>query len=101
MVMEHWPYKRMSNCPHNRGWVRGCWGPKEFNPLADHPILCSGSYFATRDGMVDLETELLEEVRAAKCHVKGIPSDQGYVNYLYWTGRLPYATHEVHARQMC
>jgi len=63
--------------------------------MQNHPVLCSGSYFATRDGMVDLETELLDEVRTAKCHKKGVPSDQGYVNYLYWAGRLPYATAEI------
>jgi hypothetical protein len=34
-------------------------------------------------------------VRAASCHRKGVPSDQGYVNYLYWAGRLPFATHEI------
>ena len=67
----------------------------KFRPLRDHPVLCSGSYFATRAGMIDMETELLNEVRYAKCHEKGVSSDQGYVNYLYWTGRLPYATHEI------
>ena len=35
------------------------------------------------------------QVRKAKCHRKGVPSDQGYVNYLYWAGRLPFATHEI------
>ena len=44
--------------------------------------------------MIDMESELLGEVRAAKCHKKGVSSDQGYVNYLYWVGRLPFATHE-------
>lgn len=97
--------------------------------MANHPILCSGSYFATRNGMIDLEAELLnvlpplprpsvpphataawkpipntatatpphawQEVRKAKCHKKGVSSDQGYVNYLHWAGRLPFATHEV------
>ena len=45
--------------------------------------------------MVDMETELLNEVRKAKCHTKGVPSDQGYVNYLYWAGRLPLAQAEI------
>ena len=48
VVLEHWPYKRMNNCPHNSGWVRGCWGNDAYYPLRNHPILCSGSYFATR-----------------------------------------------------
>jgi len=95
VVLEHWPYKRMSNCPFNKGWVQGCWGRDKFSPMSNHPILCSGSYFATRNGMIDLEAELLSEVRKVKCHKKGVPSDQGYVNYLYWAGRLPYATHEI------
>lgn len=81
--------------PWNSGWVRGCWGIDKFRPMRNHPILCSGSYFATRNGMIDMETELLMEVRKAKCHRKGVPSDQGYVNYLYWAGRLPFATHEI------
>ena len=45
--------------------------------------------------MIDMESELLGEVRSAKCHKKGVSSDQGYVNYLYWAGRLPFATHEI------
>jgi len=95
LVLEHWPYKRMSNCPWNSGWIRSCWR-EDFNRLmTNHPVLCSGSYFATRDGMIDMETELLNEVRSAKCHRKGVPSDQGYVNYLYWVGRLPLATAEI------
>jgi len=93
LTLEHWPYKRMNNCPFNSGWVRSCWR-EEFKAMKDHPVLCSGSYFATRDGMIDMETVLLNEVRSAKCHTKGVPSDQGYVNYLYWAGRLPFATHE-------
>jgi len=62
LVLEHWPYKRMNNCPFNSGWVRNCW-QKEFKDMKDHPILCSGSYFATRDGMIDMETVLLNEIR--------------------------------------
>ena len=95
MVLEHWPYKRMSNCPFNSWWVRGCWGAEKFKPMKTHPVLCSGSYFATRDGMIDIEAELLAEVREVRCHAKGVPSDQGYVNYLYWAGRLPFAAHEI------
>eukprot|EP00615_Pteridomonas_danica_P004646 CAMPEP_0114329166 /NCGR_PEP_ID=MMETSP0101-20121206/895_1 /TAXON_ID=38822 ORGANISM="Pteridomonas danica, Strain PT" /NCGR_SAMPLE_ID=MMETSP0101 /ASSEMBLY_ACC=CAM_ASM_000211 /LENGTH=473 /DNA_ID=CAMNT_0001458737 /DNA_START=175 /DNA_END=1593 /DNA_ORIENTATION=- len=95
LVLEHWPYKRMSNCPWNSGWVKGCFGAKNFKPMSNHPILCSGSYFATRDGMIDMEAEILNEVRAAKCHKKGVPSDQGYVNYLFWARRLPFALGEV------
>jgi hypothetical protein len=56
LVLEHWPYKRMSNCPWNSGWVRGCFGAQNFKPMSNHPILCSGSYFATRDGMVKIIT---------------------------------------------
>ena len=66
LVLEHWPYKRMSNCPWNSGWVRSCWG-SAFTPMKNHPVLCSGSYFATRDGMIDMETELLNEVRLVSC----------------------------------
>ena len=33
LVTEHWPYKRMNNCPHNSGWVRGCWGADAYAPL--------------------------------------------------------------------
>ena len=42
--------------------------------------------------IVNFETRLLNEVDANDCHHKGVPSDQGYLNYLFYTGNLPAET---------
>ena len=42
--------------------------------------------------IVNFETRLLNEVDAHDCHHKGVPSDQGYLNYLFYTGNLPAET---------
>ena len=41
---------------------------------------------------MNFETRLLNEVDAHDCHHKGVPSDQGYLNYLFYTGNLPAET---------
>ena len=55
-------------------------------------MLCSGSYMGAQPAIVNFETRLLNEVDAHDCHHKGVPSDQGYLNYLFYTGNLPAET---------
>lgn len=92
LVAEHWPFKQMGNCPFNGGWIRNCWGRNTLDAVKDQVVLCSGSYLGAQPAIVNFERRLLAEVDDAECHKKGVPSDQGYVNYMYYTGFLPDAT---------
>ena len=85
-------FKKIGNCPFNGGWVRNCWGRAEWDRLRNQSVLCSGSYMGAQPAIVNFETRLLNEVDAHDCHHKGVPSDQGYLNYLYYTGNLPAET---------
>ena len=96
LYAEHFPFKQFKRCPFNAGWVRNCWGKEKFAPLRDRAALCSGSYLGTRDGVAHFEATLLGEVADARCHEKDQASDQGYLNWLYYSGRLPGAV--VHDR---
>ena len=80
------PFKKIGNCPFNGGWVRNCWGRAEWDRLRNQSVLCSGSYMGAQPAIVNFETRLLNEVDAHDCHHKGVPSDQGYLNYLFYTG---------------
>lgn len=89
LVAEHWPFKQIGNCPFNGGWVRNCWGKDAFESIRSQVVLCSGSYMGAKPAIVNLERLIMDEVHSNECHARGVPSDQGYVNYLYYTGRLP------------
>mmetsp|Transcript_22114 Transcript_22114/g.28637 ORF Transcript_22114/g.28637 Transcript_22114/m.28637 type:complete len:279 (-) Transcript_22114:24-860(-) len=89
LVAEHYPFKQIGNCPFNGGWIRNCWGRETFHAMGKQVVLCSGSYLGARDGIINFEKTLLAEANAMQCHYKGVPSDQGYLNYLYYAGSLP------------
>ena len=86
---EHFPFKQFKRCPFNAGWVGACWGKSVISAMRDSEALCSGSYLGTKQGIIHFEETFMGEVDSAQCHVKNQASDQGYVNYLYYTGRVP------------
>ena len=92
LVAEHWPFKRIGNCPFNGGWVRSCWGRGAFDVIKEQAVLCSGSYMGAQPAIINFERTLLGEMDESDCHGKGVPSDQGYLNFLYYNGRLPSST---------
>lgn len=91
-VAEHWPFKQIGNCPFNGGWVRNCWGKNVMDAIGSKVVLCSGSYMGAQPAIVNFEKTLLAEVLLSKCHERNVPSDQGYLNYLYYTNQLPSET---------
>ncbi|KAJ1448108.1 hypothetical protein M885DRAFT_540308 [Pelagophyceae sp. CCMP2097] len=92
VVAEHWPFKQIGNCPFNGGWVRGCWGADVHQRLQHQNVLCSGSYMGAQPAIVNFEETLLASADVDECHFKGVPSDQGYLNYLFYSGLLPSET---------
>jgi hypothetical protein len=59
------------------------------------PMLCSGSTIGTRDDMIKYLESMYEEMKAwaadPKCHFQINGDDQSIHNYLFYSGRLPFA----------
>jgi hypothetical protein len=63
----------------------------------NQPMLCSGTTVGTRTAMLSYLSEMVKEMKAWMqdpkcCCLKMSGDDQAIHNYLYYTGRLPYAT---------
>lgn len=58
-------------------------------------MLCSGTTIGTRQAMLDylhiMEQEMLLWMSDKKCHFKTSADDQSVHNYLYYSGKLPFA----------
>lgn len=68
-------------------------------PIFDRPMLCSGTTIGTREAMLQYLEAMVTEMRAWMhdekcCCNKMNGDDQSIHNYLYYTGRLPFATAE-------
>lgn len=85
---EHWPYKKIGGCIFNTGWIRDCWGREAVDTVRDKTVICSGSIMGTRVGIEKFEHRLLAEVSVKQCHQFNVESDQGYTNWLYYSGEL-------------
>jgi hypothetical protein len=73
--------------------VEQCKGIRIF----DKPMLCSGTTIGTRNAMLRYLNDMVNEMRIWMwdpkcCCNKMNGDDQSIHNYLYYTGRLPYAT---------
>ena len=70
--------------------VRECKGV-----VYDKPMLCSGTTVGTRQAMIDYLDAMHEEMKLwmndKKCHFKINGDDQSIHNYLYYSGKLPFA----------
>ena len=71
LFAEHFPFKKIGNCPFNGGWVRGCWGKGVYEKVSEQVVLCSGSYMGTRRAIAAFESTLLHEARAGKQAARG------------------------------
>jgi hypothetical protein len=77
---------RLGNSTKNRKWILNGYGLHTLNALKDKPTICSGS---TMGEQIAVETYLRAMVNEHdECHVKMAGSDQGFHNYLYYSGKL-------------
>jgi len=69
-------------------------------PIFDEPMLCSGTTIGTRVAMLkylqDMVTEMREWMKDENCCCNKMPGDdQSIHNYLYYSGKLPYAVSQL------
>ena len=84
-VYEENGHKTVGSCRWNRGWLKGCFPNMPNDP--SQPVRCSGSTMGSRDAMLTYVDAMLAASDEFMCHRKGIPSDQGYHNFLILSGR--------------
>lgn len=84
---------RLGKSTKNLKWLRGAYGPAVLEALSDKPTICSGS---TMGEQIALETYLRAMVNEHdECDIRMTGSDQGFHNYLYYSGKLLGATDTI------
>ena len=80
---------RLGRSTKNLKWIRNGYGEFVLDALRDKPTICSGS---TMGEQIAIETYLRALVNEHdECHVRMAGSDQGFHNYLYYSGKLEQA----------
>lgn len=77
-------HKTVGSCKWNRGWLAGCFKGMPNDP--SQPVRCSGSTLGARDAMLTYADAMLAASDEYACHLRNIPSDQGYHNFLILSG---------------
>lgn len=67
-------------------WVGRCFGKPVLRQLRMMPVICSGSTLGSAIAMRHYVPSMLRSMDSVKCWLKGIESDQGYQNYLFYNG---------------
>jgi hypothetical protein len=77
---------RLGKSTKNLKWLRNGYGSATLEALADKPTICSGS---TMGEQIAIETYLRAMVNEHdECNIRMAGSDQGFHNYLHYSGKL-------------
>ena len=86
LFAENHKVKSIGKCVYNSLWIGRCFGRPALAALSPYPVLCSGSTLGSYLGIKHYVRTMLTSMDTVKCWLKGIESDQGYQNYLYYHG---------------
>jgi len=86
MFAENHKVKTIGKCVYNSLWIGRCFGRPALAALSNYPVLCSGSTLGSFLGIKHYVRTMLSSMDTVKCWLKGIESDQGYQNYLFYNG---------------
>lgn len=50
--LEHHPNKVVGRCPINSRWILNCYGRKGLEAIESETVSCSGTSFATQEGLL-------------------------------------------------
>lgn len=85
---ENAKVKQIGICVYNSLWVGRCFGKPALEKIKHNPVLCSGSTLGSYEAISYYVRTMLSSMDEVKCWLKGIESDQGYQNYLYYNGKF-------------
>lgn len=86
LYAENADVKTIGSCVFNSLWIGRCFGKPALAALKQYPVLCSGSTLGSYLGIKHYIRTMLRSMDTIKCWLKGIESDQGYQNYLFYNG---------------
>ncbi len=69
-------------------WVSRCFGKPALEKIKHEAVLCSGSTLGSYQAIHYYVRTMLSSMDSVKCWLKGIESDQGYQNYLFYNGHF-------------
>ena len=88
LYAENWKVKTIGICVFNSMWVSKCFGKAALGPIRDQAVICSGSTLGSSLAITHYLRTMLQSMDTVKCWLKGIESDQGYQNYLFYNGHF-------------
>ena len=83
---ENTDVTRIGKSTKNRNWILRSYGPEVLKAMSDKPTICSGS---TMGEQIAIETYLRALINEwDETDIKMTGADQGFHNYLYYSGKL-------------
>lgn len=86
MYAENYDVKNIGICVFNSNWIKTCFGKPALKALKSKPVICSGSTLGSYPAVMHYVRTMLTYMDSVKCWLKGIESDQGYQNFLFYNG---------------
>jgi hypothetical protein len=77
---------RIGTSAFNKGWLVTAYGRKAVSPYFNEPVICSGSTMGNQDAIETYLRAMVAQFDTTSCKSKGC--DQGFHNYLYYSGQL-------------
>lgn len=88
MYAENYKVKNIGICVFNSNWIKTCFGKPALEALRKEAVICSGSTLGSYPAVKHYVRTMLHSMDTVKCWLKGIESDQGYQNYLFYNGHF-------------
>jgi len=85
---ENTDVKNIGICVFNSNWIKTCFGKPALEALRKEAVICSGSTLGSFPAVKHYVRTMLHSMDTVKCWLKGIESDQGYQNYLFYNGHF-------------
>lgn len=86
LFAENEKVKNIGLCKYNSLWIGRCFGKPALAELRENPVICSGSTLGSYPAIHHYIRTMLQSMDTVKCWLKGIESDQGYQNFLFYKG---------------
>jgi len=88
LFAENWNVKDIGKCAFNSLWIGRCFSKESLQELKKQAVICSGSTLGSFIGIDYYISTMLSWMDKLKCWKKGIESDQGYQNFLFYKGHF-------------
>lgn len=77
---------RLGTSAYNKRWLLTAYGKEHVSPYFNEPVICSGSTMGNQDAIETYLRAMVAQFDVTNCKSKGC--DQGFHNYLYYSGQL-------------